>query len=112
MDKTALPGKINENTFISSQKWCLGLIYPVGHLTLSLIRSLKFCMEVGRNRKGGVGSAGSNFYGTVKNFMKSGRTYGTTEVTEKHSASSRKKIKRLRHREVENTIVGRGGGYF
>ncbi len=37
--------------------------------------------------------------------MKSERTYGTTEVTEKHSVSSRKKIKRQRYREVENRIV-------
>jgi hypothetical protein len=44
--------------------------------------------------------------GTVKSLLKSGRTYGTTEVSEKYSVSSRKKIKRERHREVENRLVG------
>jgi hypothetical protein len=48
------------------------------------------------------------FFGTVKRFMKNGAAYGTTEGTEKHSVSSRKKIKRQRHREVENRLVGRG----
>jgi hypothetical protein len=46
--------------------------------------------------------------GNVKSFMKNGRTYETTEVTEKHSVSSKKQIKRQRHREVENRLVGRG----
>jgi len=41
-----------------------------------------------------------------------GTAYGTTEDTEKHSVSSRKKIKRQRHREVGNRLVGRGRGYF
>jgi hypothetical protein len=41
-------------------------------------------------------------------FYESGRTYETTEGTEKHSVSARKKIKRQRHPEVENRLVGRG----
>jgi hypothetical protein len=44
--------------------------------------------------------------------MKDGTAYGTTEDTEKHSVSSRKKIKRQRHSEVENRLMGRGWGYF
>ena len=39
--------------------------------------------------------------------MKNGRTYGTTEGTEKHSVSSKKKIKRRRHLKLENRLVGR-----
>jgi len=46
--------------------------------------------------------------GNVKSFMKNGRTYGTTEVAEKSSVSSKKQIKRERHREAENRLVGRG----
>jgi hypothetical protein len=46
--------------------------------------------------------------GTVKSFMKNGRTYGTTEVAEKYSVYSKKQIKRLRHGEVKNRLVGRG----
>jgi len=53
-----------------------------------------------------------NLAGTVKSFMKNGRRYGTTEVTEKDSMSPKKQIKRLRHRDVENRLVGRGLGYF
>ena len=48
------------------------------------------------------------FVGTVKSFMKNGKTYGTTKVTEKHSASSKKQIKKQRQREVENRLVGKG----
>ena len=46
--------------------------------------------------------------GTVKILMKSGKTYGNTEVTEKHSVSSKKKTVRQRHREAKNRLVGRG----
>jgi hypothetical protein len=46
--------------------------------------------------------------GTVKSSMKNGRTYGTTEVTEKDPVSSKKQIKRQRHREVGNKPRGRG----
>jgi hypothetical protein len=44
--------------------------------------------------------------------MKNGTAYGTTEYTEKDSVSSRKKIKRQRHRGVGNRLVGRGRGCF
>jgi hypothetical protein len=44
--------------------------------------------------------------------MKNGTTYETTEVTEKHSVSSKKQIKSQRHREVENRLGGREFGYF
>ena len=44
--------------------------------------------------------------------MKNGTAYGTTEDTEKHSVSSKEKIKRQRHRQVENRLVGKGWGYF
>jgi hypothetical protein len=40
--------------------------------------------------------------------MKNGRTYETTEVAEKSSVSSKKQIRRKRHREVERRFVGRG----
>jgi hypothetical protein len=46
--------------------------------------------------------------GTVKRFVENGTAYGTTEDTEKHSVSSKKKIKRRRHLELENRLVGRG----
>jgi hypothetical protein len=35
-------------------------------------------------------------YGTCQKFYENGRTYETTEDTEKHSASSKKQIKRER----------------
>jgi hypothetical protein len=44
--------------------------------------------------------------------MKNGTAYGTTEDTEKDSVSSRKKIKRQRHRGVGNRPVGRGRDCF
>ena len=44
--------------------------------------------------------------------MKNGTTYGTTEDTEKESVSSKKKIKRQRHREVGNRLVSRGKGCY
>ena len=44
--------------------------------------------------------------------MKNGTAYGTTGDTEKDSVSSRKKIKRPRHREVGNGLVGRGRSCF
>jgi hypothetical protein len=46
--------------------------------------------------------------GIVKIFMKKGRTYETTEAAEKNSVSSKKRLKRQRHREVENSLGGRG----
>ncbi len=50
--------------------------------------------------------------GTVKSYMKNAIAYGPTEDTEKHSVSSRKKIKSQRHREVDNRLVGRLIGVF
>ncbi len=39
--------------------------------------------------------------------MKNGKTYETTGATEKHSVSSKKQMKKQRHREVENRLVGK-----
>jgi hypothetical protein len=44
--------------------------------------------------------------------MKNRTAYGTTGDTEKNSVSSKKKIKRQRHRGVGNRLVGRGKGCF
>ena len=46
--------------------------------------------------------------GTVKTSMKNRRTYETTEAAEKYSVSSKKQIKRQRHREVGNRLIDRG----
>ena len=50
----------------------------------------------------------SDFKWNCQKFYEKRESIGTTEDTEKHSVSSRKKTKRQRHREVKNRVVGIG----
>ena len=58
--------------------------------------------------RGSRGLFNGGFPNIIKDFMKDGRTYETTEGAEKYSVFSKRVDKKQRHREAENRLIRRG----